>query len=102
LLDTPIDGLGNIYITTTREKADRKDGQVVVILDKQHEEVGSLNLASIHIVINISSGGNDGKALFFKGLTAPMDGKKHRLCGDKTRLKAGIYTTKLNVKGFPF
>jgi gluconolactonase len=107
LLDTPIDGLGkdcsgNIYITTTRKTANRKDGQVVVILNKHYLEIGSLNVVGIHIATNIAFGGNDGKTLFVTGLTAPMNGDKLRQCGDKACLKAGIYTTKLNVQGFPF
>ena len=107
LLDTPIDGLGkdcsgNIYITTTRKTANRKDGQVVVILNKHYLEIGSLNVVGIHIATNIAFGGHDGKTLFVTGLTAPMDGDKLRQCGDKACLKAGIYTTKLNVQGFPF
>tara|TARA_B110000090_G_C13336881_1_gene429515 strand:+ start:94 stop:1281 length:1188 start_codon:yes stop_codon:yes gene_type:complete len=107
LLDTPIDGLGkdcsgNIYITTTREMTNRKDAQVVVILDKNHLEIGSLNVLGIQIATNIAFGGNDGKTLFVTGLTAPMAGDKLRQCGDKTCLKASIYTTNLNVQGFPF
>ncbi len=107
LLNTPIDGLGkdcsgNIYVTTTRELADRKDGQVVVILDNNQKEVGTLNVDGIHIVTNIAFGGSDGKTLFVTGLTAPMDGNKLRLCGEEVCLQAGIYTTELNVKGFPF
>ncbi len=107
LLNTPIDGLGkdcsgNIYVTTTREMPERKDGQTVVVLDKLHQEFGTLNVQGIHIVTNIAFGGDDGKTLFVTGLTAPMDGDKLRLCGDKPCLKAGIYTTKLNVQGFPF
>jgi len=107
LLNTPIDGLGkdcsgNIYVTTTRELPERTDGQVVVILDKLHKEVGMLTVPGIHIVTNIAFGGDDGKTLFVTGLTAPMDGNKIRLCGDKACLNAGIYTTKLNVQGFPF
>ena len=54
------------------------------------------------IVTNIAFGGDDGKTLFVTGLTAPMDGSKLRQCGNKACLKAGIYTTKLNVQGFPF
>jgi gluconolactonase len=107
LLNTPIDGLGkdcsgNIYVTTTRELPERKDGQVVVILDKQHQEVGMLKVPGIHIVTNIAFGGDDRKTLFVTGLTAPMDGNKVRQCGDKPCFKAGIYTAKLNVQGFPF
>jgi gluconolactonase len=107
LLNTPIDGLGkdcsgNIYVTTTREMPDRKDGQVVAILDKQYKEVGELKVEGIHIVTNIAFGGIDGKTLFVTGLTAPMDGDKLRLCGNKPCLKAGIYTTRLNVQGFPY
>lgn len=56
----------------------------------------------IHIVTNIAFGGDDGKTLFVTGLTAPMNGDKLRQCGNKPCLKAGIYTTKLNVQGFPF
>ena len=107
LLNTPIDGLGkdcsgNIYVTTTREMPERKDGQVVVILDKLYKEVGILKVSGIHIVTNIAFGGDDRKTLFVTGLTAPMDGNQLRQCGDKACLKAGIYTTKLNVEGFPF
>jgi len=107
LLKTPIDGLGkdcsgNIYVTTTRELPTRTDGQVVVVFDKNQLEVGELNVEGIHIVTNIAFGGDDGKTLFVTGLTAPMDGKKIRQCGDAPCLKAGIYTTKLNVQGFPF
>jgi gluconolactonase len=107
LLNTPIDGLGkdcngNIYVTTTREVPERKDGQVVVILNKQYKEVGMLKVPGIHIVTNIAFGGDDRKTLFVTGLTAPMHGNKLRQCGDKTCLKAGIYTTQLNVQGFPF
>jgi len=107
LLNTPIDGLGkdcsgNIYVTTTREIPERKDGQVVVILDKQHQEVGMLKVPGIHIVTNIAFGGDDRRTLFVTGLTAPMDGNKRRQCGDKACLKAGIYTAKLNVEGFPY
>ena len=107
LLDTPIDGLGkdcsgNIYITTTRELPTRTDGQVVVVLDKSYQEVGQLEVEGIHIVTNIAFGGDEGKTLFVTSLTAPMDGDKLRYCGDAPCLKAGIYTTKLNVQGFPF
>jgi len=107
LLNTPIDGLGkdcsgNIYITTTRVLPEREDGQVVVVLDQQYQEVGALTVPGIHIVTNIAFGGDDGKTLFVTGLTAPMDGDKLRLCGDKPCLKAGIYSSKLNVRGFPF
>ena len=107
LLNTPIDGLGkdcsgNIYVTTTRELPTRIDAQVVVVLDKNYKEVGMLNVAGIHIVTNIAFGGDDGKMLFVTGLTAPMDGDKLRQCGDASCLKAGIYTTKLNVQGFPY
>ena len=107
LLDTPIDGLGkdcsgNIYITTTRELPARTDGQVVVVLDKTYREVGELNVEGIHIVTNVAFGGDEGKTLFVTSLTAPMDGEKLRHCGDKPCLKAGIYTAKLNVQGFPF
>jgi len=107
LLDTPIDGLGkdcsgNLYITTTRETTERMDGQFVVILDKLHQEIGALKVPGIHIVTNIAFGGDDGKTLFVTGLTAPMDGNKLRQCGDKACLKAGVYTAKLNVQGFPF
>jgi gluconolactonase len=107
LLDTPIDGLGkdcsgNIYITTTRELPSRTDGQVVVVLDKRYQEVGQLEVEGIHIVTNIAFGGDEGKTIFVTSLTAPMDGEKLRYCGDKPCLKAGIYTAKLNVQGFPF
>ena len=107
LLDTPIDGLGkdcsgNIYVTTTREMPERKDAQVVVILDRQHTEIGSLTVPDIHIVTNIAFGGDDRKTLFVTGLTAPMDGDKLRQCASAPCSKAGIYTTKLNVQGFPF
>lgn len=107
LLDTPIDGLGkdcsgNIYVTTTREMPERTDAQVVVVLDKLYQEIGILNVPGIHIVTNIAFGGIDGKTLFVTGLTAPLDGDKLRLCGSQPCLKAGIYTTKLNVQGFPF
>ena len=107
LLDTPIDGLGkdcsgNIYVTTTRKMPERKDGQVVVVLNKKYKEVGELPVEGIHIVTNIAFGGNDGKTLFVTSLTAPMEGDKRRLCGNTPCLKAGIYTTKLNVQGFPF
>ena len=107
LLDSPIDGLGkdcsgNIYVTTTRELPARTDGQVVVVLDKNYQEIGELNVEGIHIVTNVAFGGDEGKTLFVTGLTAPMDGDKLRLCGDKPCLKAGIYTAKLNVQGFPF
>jgi len=107
LLDTPIDGLGkdcngNIYVTTTRELSARTDGQAVVILDKNHNEVGELDVEGIHIVTNIAFGGDDAKTLFVTGLTAPMDGNEIRLCGEKPCLKAGIYSVKLNVQGFPY
>jgi gluconolactonase len=107
LLNTPIDGLGkdcsgNIYVTTTRVLPARSDGQVVVILDKNYKEVGALNVSGIHIVTNIAFGGYDGKTLFVTSLTAPMDGDNVRQCGDIPCLKAGIYTAKLNVQGFPY
>lgn len=107
LLDTPIDGLGkdcsgNIYVTTTRELPERKDGQVVVVLNKLYQEIGMIEVPGIHIVTNIAFGGIDGKTLFVTGLTVPMDGDKLRQCGSKPCLTAGIYTTQLNVRGFPF
>ena len=107
LLTTPIDGLGkdcsgNIYITTTRALPARIDSQVVVVLDKNHKEVGMLNVPGIHIVTNVAFGGDNGKTLFVTGLTAPMDGDKLRQCGDAPCLAAGIYTTELNVQGFPY
>jgi gluconolactonase len=107
LLTTPIDGLGkdcsgNIYITTTRALPERIDSQVVVVLDKNYKEVGMLNVPGIHIVTNVAFGGDNGKTLFVTGLTAPMDGDKLRQCGDAPCLAAGIYTTELNVQGFPY
>ena len=107
VLASPIDGLGkdcsgNIYVTTTVEQPTRTDGQVIVILDKQHKVVGQLNVEGIHIVTNVAFGGEDGKTLFVTGLTDPMDGDKPRFCGNSPCLKAGIYTAKLNVQGFPF
>ena len=107
LLDSPIDGLGkdcsgNIYVTTTRELPARTDGQAVVVLDKNYQEIGELNVEGIHIVTNVAFGGDEGKTLFVTGLTAPMDGDKLRLCGDVPCLAAGIYTAKLNVQGFPY
>jgi len=107
LLTTPIDGLGkdcsgNIYVTTTREIPERKDSQAIVILDQQLNEVGSLKVPGIQIVTNVAFGGADRKTLFVTGLTAPMDGDKPRQCGQAPCLPAGIYTTKLNVQGFPF
>jgi gluconolactonase len=107
LLLTPIDGLGkdcsgNIYVTTTRELPTRIDSQVVVVFDKNYKEVGALKVAGIQIVTNIAFGGADGRTLFVTGLTAPMDGDNLRQCGDAPCLKAGIYTTRLNVQGFPY
>lgn len=107
LLMTPIDGLGkdcsgNIYVTTTRQLPARSDSQVVVVLDKGLKEVGMLDVSGIHIVTNVAFGGDDGKTLFVTGLTALMNGDKRRQCGDSPCLKAGIYTTKLNVQGFPY
>lgn len=64
--------------------------------------MGELNVQGIHIVTNIAFGGNDGKTLYVTGLTAPMDGDRIRQCGDAPCLKAGIYTTNLNVQGFPY
>ena len=93
---------GNIYVTTTRELASRSDAQVVVIIDKNHTEVGLLNVEGIHIVTNVVFGGEDGKTLFVTGLTEPMDGENLRQCGEAICLTAGIYTAKLNVQGFPF
>ena len=107
ILNTPIDGLGkdcsgNIYATTTRELASRSDGQVVVIIDKNHNELGQLNVEGIHIVTNVAIGGEDGKRLFVTGLTNLMDGESPRQCGAASCLEAGIYTAQLNVQGFPF
>ena len=107
LLDTPIDGLGkdcsgNIYVTTTRVLPPRTDSQIIVVLDKNHKEIGVLNVPGIHIVTNIAFGGRNGKTLFATSLTAPMEGEKPRLCGNAPCLKAGIYTAKLNVQGFPY
>ncbi|MEP1444664.1 MAG: SMP-30/gluconolactonase/LRE family protein [Paraglaciecola sp.] len=107
ILNTPIDGLGkdctgNIYVTTSRKSASRNDGQFVVILDKQYQEIGALEVPGIHIVTNIAFGAQGGRTLFVTGLTAPMDGDKPRLCGDTVCQSAGIYSAKLNVQGFPY
>lgn len=107
LLNSPIDGLGkdcsgNIYVTTTRDMPERKDGQFVVVLNKYHQEIGALKVEGIHIVTNIAFGGVDGRTLFVTGLTDPMEGDELRQCGKKACLKAGIYTATLNVQGFPF
>jgi len=107
ILETPIDGMGkdcsgNIYATTTRELASRSDGQVVVVIDKNHTELGQLNVEGIHIVTNVAFGGEDGKTLFVTGLTDLMDGDSLRQCGAANCLEAGIYTAQMNVQGFPF
>ena len=107
VLNSPIDGLGkdcsgNIYVTTTRETAERKDGQVIVILNKEYNEIGMLEVPGIHIVTNVAFGGSDRKTLFVTGLTVPMNGNEPRQCGDQPCLQAGIYSAKLNVQGFPF
>lgn len=107
ILDSPIDGLGkdcngNIYITTTTDLGARTDGQVVLIIDKEYQTIGQLDVEGIHIVTNIAFGGEDRKTLFVTGLTDPMDGDEPRLCGDSVCLSAGIYSVKLNVPGFPY
>lgn len=107
ILNTPIDGLGkdcsgNIYVTTTRKSATRNDDQLVVVLDKNYDEIGVLTVPGIHIVTNIAFGGEDGRTLYVTGLTAPLDGNSVRQCGDAACLSAGIYSTRLNVKGFPY
>lgn len=107
LLNTPIDGLGkdcsgNIYVTTTRKSPTRTDDQLVVVLNKNYAEIGTLTVPGIHIVTNIAFGGEDGRTLYVTGLTAPMDGNKVRQCGDADCLSAGIYSARLNVQGFPY
>ncbi|WP_339721996.1 SMP-30/gluconolactonase/LRE family protein [uncultured Paraglaciecola sp.] len=107
LLNTPIDGLGkdcsgNIYVTTTRNSPTRTDDQLVVILNKNYDEIGTLTVPEIHIVTNIAFGGEDGRTLYVTGLTAPMDGNKVRQCGNADCLPAGIYRARLNVQGFPY
>ncbi|MGB0445504.1 MAG: SMP-30/gluconolactonase/LRE family protein, partial [Porticoccaceae bacterium] len=107
ILDSPIDGLGkdcngNIYITTTTQVGERADGQVVLIIDKEYQKVGQLNVEGIHIVTNIAFGGENRKTLFVTGLTDPDDGDMPRYCGDSVCLSAGIYSAKLNVPGFPY
>lgn len=107
ILDSPVDGLGkdcngNIYITTTTHLDSRTDGQVVLIIDKEYQKIGQLNVEGIHIVTNVAFGGEDRKTLFVTGLTNPMDGDEPRYCGDAVCLSAGIYSAKLNVPGFPY
>jgi len=107
LLDTPVDGLGkdcrgNIYVTTTAPLDQRTDGQVVKVLDKNYNEVGSLTVSGVQIVTNIAFGGEDGKTLFVTSLSSVMDGNQLRQCGDKNCLTAGIYSARLNIPGFPF
>ncbi len=107
ILDSPIDGLGkdcngNIYITTTTKLAERADGQVVLIIDKEYQRIGQLNVEGIHIVTNVAFGGEDRKTLFVTGLTDPMNGDALRYCGESVCLSAGIYSAKLNVPGFPY
>ncbi|MFT7559380.1 MAG: gluconolactonase [Flavobacteriales bacterium] len=106
ILTTAVDGMGkdcagNLYVTTTRELAERKDGQVVVVLDRNDAEVGQIEVPGIHIVTNVAFGGDDGKTLFITALTDPMDGDVPRMCGAKECLRAGIYTALVNVPGFP-
>lgn len=107
LLDTPVDGLGkdcrgNIYVTTTAPLDQRTDGQVVKVLDKNYNEVGSLTVSGVQIVTNIAFGGEDGKTLFVTSLSSVMDGNQLRQCGDNNCLTAGIYSARLNIPGFPF
>ncbi len=107
LLTTPVDGLGkdcqgNIYVTTSRVLPERKDGQVIVVLNKHYQEIGMLTVPGIHIVTNVAFGGADRQTLFVTALTAPMDGEKIRQCGKSDCLAAGIYSAKMNVQGFPF
>lgn len=108
LLKTATDGLGkdcagNIYATTNRPIKDRDNGQVVIVLDKQHKELGQIIVPGIHIVTNVAFGGEDRQTLFVTGLTAPMNdqGTGPRMCGKKGCLPAGIYTARTNIKGFP-
>lgn len=107
ILDSPVDGLGkdcsgNIYITTTAKVGSRTDGQVVLIIDKEYQKIGQINVEGIHIVTNVAFGGKDRKTLFVTGLTDPMNGDALRYCGDSPCLSAGIYSAKLNVPGFPY
>lgn len=107
ILDSPIDGLGkdcngNIYVTTTTPVGERNDGQVVLIMNKEYQRIGQLNVEGVHIVTNIAFGGENRKTLFVTGLTDPIDGDKPRYCGDSICLSAGIYSAKLNVPGFPY
>lgn len=107
ILNTPVDGLGkdcsgNIYVTTTRQSPTRSDDQVVVVLNKNYDEIGALAVPGIHIVTNIAFGGKDGHTLYVTGLTAPMDGNNVRQCGNADCLSAGIYSARLNVQGFPY
>jgi gluconolactonase len=107
ILDSPVDGLGkdcsgNIYITTTTRVGSRTDGQIVLIIDKEYQKIGQINVEGIHIVTNVAFGGKDRKTLFVTGLTDPMNGDALRYCGDSLCLSAGIYSVKLNVPGFPY
>lgn len=107
ILNTPIDGLGkdcsgNIYVTTTRLTSSRSDDQLVVVLNKNYDEIGALSVPRIHIVTNVAFGGEDGRTLYVTGLTVPMDGNKARQCGEVDCLSAGIYSARLNVQGFPY
>lgn len=109
ILTSAVDGLGkdcagNLYITTTRALPDREDGQIVLVLNRDYEEVGYLPVPGIHLVTNVAFGGRDGKTLFVTGLTDPMNdaGTAPRLCGSQPCLPAGIYSARLNVPGFPY
>ncbi len=108
LLNTGVDGMGkdcagNIYVTTSRPVGDREDGQVVVVLDPQYEELGQLEVPFIQGVTNVAFGGEDRKTLYVTGLTDPLlsDGTT-RLCGGRPCAAAGIYAARLNVPGFPY
>ena len=109
VLTTAVDGMGkdcagNVYVATSRPVPGRDNGQVVVVLDRHHVELGQLEVPGIQGVTNVAFGGNDRRTLFVTGLTNPQndDGSAPRLCGSTPCLPAGIYSAQLNVPGFPY
>lgn len=107
VLASAVDGMGrdcagNLYLTTSRKLLRRADAQIVLVLDKDLNEVGFIEVPAVQIVTNVAFGGVENKTLFITTLGTASTDEQPVFCGPDPCLPASIFTAELNVPGLPY
>lgn len=107
VLTSAVDGMGrdcagNLYITTSRKLLRRADAQIVLVLDKDLNEVGFIEVPGVQMVTNVAFGGEENRTLFITTLGTASTEEQPVFCGADPCLPASIFTVELGIPGLPY